>query len=96
MDIQDAQAAETAAFLKLIANKNRLMILCRLAQKDACVSDLEDLLNLSQPALSQHLARLRAEGVLTTRRSGQQIYYSIVDPRVRMLLPILQDVFCDK
>lgn len=84
-----ANAADVSAFLKLVANSNRLLVLCRLAEGEACVSELEEELNLSQPALSQHLARLRQEGMLETRRDGQQIYYSIRDERIVRMLPFL-------
>jgi ArsR family transcriptional regulator len=85
-------ATHVASFLKLVANSNRLLVLCRLSQGEACVSDLEEELNLSQPALSQHLARLRQEGVLETRREGQQIFYSIRDPRITRMLPFLEEM----
>lgn len=85
-------ASNVASFLKLVANSNRLLVLCRLSGGEACVSELEEELSLSQPALSQHLARLRQEGVLETRRDGQQIYYSIRDPRIVRMLPFLDEI----
>jgi DNA-binding transcriptional ArsR family regulator len=88
---QNAQLV--ADFLKLIGNTNRLLILCHLAEHEACVSDLERELKVSQPALSQHLARLRQENVLETRREGQQIYYSVKDERIAKMLPALNDIF---
>lgn len=87
-----SNATNVASFLKLVANSNRLLVLCRLSGGEACVSELEEELNLSQPALSQHLARLRQEGVLETRRDGQQIYYSIRDPRIVNMLPFLNEM----
>jgi DNA-binding transcriptional ArsR family regulator len=87
-----SHSVTVASFLKLVANSNRLLVLCRLSGGEACVSELEEELNLSQPALSQHLARLRQEGVLETRRDGQQIYYSISDPRIERMLPFLQEM----
>lgn len=87
-----SQAPAVASFLKLVANSNRLLLLCKLTNGEACVSELEQELNLSQPALSQHLARLRQEGVLETRRDGQQIYYSIRDPRIQRMLPFLEQM----
>lgn len=79
-------AEDVAGLLKLIANANRLRILCLLYHREANVSELEQELGVSQPALSQHLARMRQEGVLETRRCGQQIFYSIKDRRVVPLL----------
>ncbi|MBY0356149.1 MAG: metalloregulator ArsR/SmtB family transcription factor [Rickettsiales bacterium] len=92
LDALRESAIPVADFLKLVANSNRLLILCRLAQSDACVSELEEALNLSQPALSQHLARLRQEGVLETRREGQQIFYSIRQPLVHDVLAFLNQI----
>lgn len=88
-----AQADDAAQFLKLIANTNRLLILCHLTSGEANVGQLEQHLGVSQPALSQHLARMRQEGVLSTRRLGQQIFYSIKDPRIATLLNMLNDMF---
>jgi ArsR family transcriptional regulator, virulence genes transcriptional regulator len=81
--------------LKLIANANRLMILCHLQTGEANVGELEQHIGVSQPALSQHLARMRQEGLLQTRRVGQQIFYSIKDRRVMQLLVLLEELFTD-
>ena len=88
------KADDAAQFLKLIANTNRLLILYHLRiDGEANVGQLEQHLGVSQPALSQHLARMRQEGVLTTRRRGQQIFYSIQDKRIDTLLPLLNTLF---
>lgn len=84
---------EVAQFLKLVANSNRLLILCLLARREANVGELEQQLGVSQPALSQHLARMRQEGMLETRRCGQHIFYSIKDPRIVVLLGALEQIF---
>ncbi len=84
---------DAAQFLKLIANANRLQILCLLAKQEANVGELEKALGVSQPALSQHLARMRQEGLLSTRRCGQQIFYSIKDKRIPALLTSLEPLF---
>jgi ArsR family transcriptional regulator, virulence genes transcriptional regulator len=86
-------AEDITQFLKLIANANRLLILYTLQKGETNVTELEQQLGVSQPALSQHLARMRQEGVLETRRSGQQIFYSIRDERVHTLLPVLEGLF---
>ncbi len=93
MNSLKANADDAAQFLKLIANTNRLLILCHLLAGEANVGQLEQHLGVSQPALSQHLARMRQEGVLTTRRRGQQIFYSIRDNRVLTLLQTLNGMF---
>ncbi|CCQ09333.1 Transcriptional regulator, ArsR family [Pseudoalteromonas luteoviolacea B = ATCC 29581] len=90
----NAEQAET--LLKLMANKNRLMILCRLQQGELSVSELNDLVPLAQSALSQHLASLRKAEIVSTRREGQTIYYRVTDPRVALLLEGLYRVFCEQ
>jgi ArsR family transcriptional regulator, virulence genes transcriptional regulator len=91
----DLHADGTVQLLKVIANPHRLMILHRLRQSEATVSQLEKHLSMSQPALSQHLARMRQEGILHGRRHGQYIYYSICEPRIHRLLPVLEQLFED-
>lgn len=90
----NAEQAET--LLKLMANKNRLMILCRLQQGEMSVSELNDSVPLAQSALSQHLASLRNSGIVSTRREGQTIFYKVVDERVAILLQGLYTVFCQQ
>lgn len=85
---------EAADFLKTLANSNRLVILSRLLGKETCVGDLEKNLNISQSALSQHLSRMRAEGLVATRRESQQIFYRIKDPRVEAMLLLTYELFC--
>ncbi len=87
-------AEQAEAFLKLLANKNRLMILCTLNQTEKSVSELNQLVPLAQSALSQHLASLRQSGLVGTRREAQTIYYRIEDERVAVLLNTLYGVFC--
>lgn len=88
------QTAEKAAeFLKTLANPNRLIILDCLLEGESCVGDLEKSLNISQSALSQHLSRMRGEGILARRRERQQIFYSICDDRVEKFLNIASEVF---
>ena len=70
------------------------MVLCRLVQGEMSVSELSEALDLRQPELSQHLARLRAEGLVTTRRQGTAIYYALEDRRVLPLIEVLYDLFC--
>ena len=87
-------AAETATYLKLIANERRLMILCLLAAKgETTVSFLSQSISLGQSAMSQHLARLRADNLVDFRKEGQMAFYRIADERVEDLLLKLQDIF---
>jgi DNA-binding transcriptional ArsR family regulator len=91
----EAKAAEAAALLKLLANENRLLILCRLVlAKEMSVNDLADAVGLSQSALSQHLAKMREEGLLTTRREAQTVFYRIADPKAARLLALLKTIYC--
>jgi DNA-binding transcriptional ArsR family regulator len=91
----ERKAADTAGLLKLLANESRLLILCRLAlTRELSVSDLSKAVGLSQSALSQHLARMRADGLLATRRQAQTVYYRISDPNAARLLTLLKGIFC--
>ncbi len=82
-------AGPVAAFLKALSHEGRLMILCHLAAGERSVTELEDLLGQRQAAVSQQLARLRLEGLVSTRRDGKAIYYAVRDPRVLELLGLL-------
>lgn len=91
----ERKAGEAAGLLKLLANENRLLILCRLAFKgEMSVNDIADAVGLSQSALSQHLAKMRAEGVLVTRRAAQTVFYRIADPNAARLLALLKSIYC--
>jgi len=91
-----AQAGDAAGFLKNLANPNRLMILCLLSQGELCVSNIQSHLDISQTALSQHLARLREEGIVTYRRDHRTLYYSILNPHVAEIVGVLYDIYCPK
>ncbi|MBV6657798.1 MAG: helix-turn-helix transcriptional regulator [Devosiaceae bacterium] len=87
--------SETAQYLKLIANERRLMILCLLAAKgEATVSFLSQSVSLGQSAMSQHLARLRADNLVDFRKEGQMAFYRIADERIEALLLRLGEIFC--
>ena len=91
----ESKAAEAAGLLKLLANENRLLILCRLAVAcEMSVGDLVDAVDLSQSALSQHLARMREDGLLATRREAQTVFYRIADPNAARLLAVLKSIYC--
>ncbi|MPT47416.1 MAG: ArsR family transcriptional regulator [Sphingobium sp.] len=90
------RAKEVATLLKLMANEQRLILLCRLRDGEASVGELVGLCNLSQSSVSQHLARLRDSGLVDTRREQTTIYYSIASEDVRHLLNYLCDRFWEK
>jgi DNA-binding transcriptional ArsR family regulator len=91
----EAKAGDAAALLGTLANRHRLLILCHLiAAGELSAGSLVERSGLSQSALSQHLARLRVEGLVAYRREGQSLFYRIVDPRAEQLLRLLRDVFC--
>jgi DNA-binding transcriptional ArsR family regulator len=81
-------------FLKALSHETRLMLLCLLSERDRTVSELEALLSLRQPAVSQQLARLRLEGIVNSRRDGKAIYYSIADDNTRKVVSLIYSVFC--
>lgn len=89
-------AKRASNFLKALAHESRLMILCILAEGEKSVSELEDLLNLRQPTVSQQLARLRADGLVSTRRDGKTIYYRLASEEARVVIGAIYDVFCRK
>lgn len=90
----EEKAEHVAARLEMMANPRRLMILCRLAEGEASVGDLQRFVGLSQSALSQHLARLRGAGMVATRREAQTIYYRLADADTRALMAALYEIFC--
>jgi ArsR family transcriptional regulator, virulence genes transcriptional regulator len=91
----ERKAAEVAAILRALANERRLMILCRLVEwGEANVTALAEEANLSQSALSQHLAKMRQEGLVTFRRDAQTLWYRIADPRIEELFATLHHLFC--
>lgn len=91
----ERKASEAAQLLKLLANENRLLILCRLVQtREMSVGDLVAAVGISQSALSQHLAKMRAEGLLATRREAQTVHYRIADPGATRMLTLLKDIYC--
>jgi ArsR family transcriptional regulator, virulence genes transcriptional regulator len=87
-------ASQAESFLKILANKNRLMILCTLLDNERSVTELNQSVPLGQSALSQHLAVLREHQLVDTRRDAQSIYYSVSDPRVKQIIEKLYEFFC--
>ena len=91
-----SNAKRASNFLKALAHESRLIILCILAEGEKSVSELEDLLSLRQPTVSQQLARLRADGLVSTRRDGKAIYYKLASDEARVVIGAIYDVFCRK
>jgi DNA-binding transcriptional ArsR family regulator len=89
-------AKRASDFLKALAHESRLMMLCILADGEKSVSELERLLDLRQPTVSQQLARLRADELVATRRDGKVIYYSLASDEARVVIGAIYDVFCRK
>lgn len=92
----EARAGEAAELLKLLANDQRLIILCRLSGQEMSVSELGQYVHLAQSALSQHLAKLRAQGLVATRRDGQMIYYRLASRRAQKLVGALCELYGGK
>ncbi|MBA4793068.1 MAG: helix-turn-helix transcriptional regulator [Phenylobacterium sp.] len=92
----EASAAAAARLMKLMASEQRLIILCKLGEGECSVGQLAEHVGLAQSAASQHLAKLRAEGVVGTRRDGQTIYYRLTDPAAARVIDTLCDIYRGK
>lgn len=92
--VLQSNAEAAAGLLKSLANPSRLLVLCALVTREHTVSELEDMVGLSQSALSQHLARLREEKIVTAHRQGQRVYYSLSHSGVQRLLAVMHDIYC--
>lgn len=90
----ESHAQEAAQLLKALANENRLLILCHLAEGEKSVGELNDRVSVSQSALSQHLSVLRRDGLVETRREAQTIYYRLAEGPARRVVATLHDVYC--
>ncbi len=87
-------ADEASALLGILSNEDRLLLLCQLSQGEQCVAELEALLDIHQPTLSQQLGVLRKHELVVTRRDGKQIYYSVIEPTVLTILKTLYALYC--
>lgn len=94
LDKMMSSACDASNLLKAISHEGRLMILCHLVTGEKSVTELEGLLHARQAAVSQQLARLRLEGLVTPRREGKTIYYSLTDDRPKRILEVIYDMFC--
>jgi DNA-binding transcriptional ArsR family regulator len=87
--------ARTASdFLKALAHESRLLLLCLLSERERSVTELEELLSLRQTTVSQQLARLRLDGLVTTRRDGKTVYYSLADANTLKFVKVIYEMFC--
>lgn len=91
--LQEA-AGQASSFLRSIANKDRLLLLCQLSQCELSVTELADLTGIQQPSLSQQLGVLRREGLIASRKEGKSVFYQISEPKVLVILQQLYDLFC--
>lgn len=90
----EVNAAKAVTMLKMLANKHRLILLCFLQEKEMSVSELNTLIPIPQSTLSQHLAFLRRENIVKTRREAQTIYYSLQDKNVAPIISVLYELYC--
>ena len=98
VDFQAMQQAAVKAggLLKALANSDRLLLLCQMSQGEYCVSELEAMTGIKQPTLSQQLSVLREEQMVSTRREGKQIFYSIASPEAMAVMKVLYELHCHK
>ena len=94
IDVLMDQARKAGDLLKALSHESRLLILCILVNGEKSVSELEDIMNMPQAAVSQQLARLRFDRLVKTRREGRMVYYSIADDHVARLVELLYEFFC--
>ena len=96
MDMEEMveHAADAAGLMKALGNESRLMILCTLVSGERTVGELNDIVPLSQSALSQQLARLRQQGLVETRRESQTIFYSLVPGPADRVIHLLHEIYC--
>ena len=87
-------AGEAVGALRMLANVDRLLLLCQLSRGEMCVGDLEEQLGIRQPTLSQQLGVLRNEGVVSTRRQGKNIFYAVADPALLEIVAVLYRLYC--
>jgi DNA-binding transcriptional ArsR family regulator len=88
------RAGSASDFLKTLSHESRLLLLCLLAERERSVTELEQILELRQPTVSQQLARLRTDELVKTRRDGKTMYYSLASEDVRRMIALIYDIFC--
>ena len=94
LDTMQAAAAQACALLKVLSNPDRLLLMCQLSQGELSVGELETQLGIRQPTLSQQLGVLRENGLVTARRDGKNIFYSVASPEALAVMAVLYEQFC--
>jgi len=94
MEQLESNASVAAALLKALSNESRLLILCNLVTGEKCVGDLNERVPLSQSALSQHLARLRKDNLVSIRKEAQTVYYRISSSEAEQIIEVLYNLYC--
>ena len=94
LDKMKASAARACRLMKVLSNQDRLMLLCQLSQGEKRVGELEEILGIVQPTLSQQLTVLRDDALVTTRRDGKNIYYQLASAQALAVMNVLFDQFC--
>jgi DNA-binding transcriptional ArsR family regulator len=94
LDAMMLKARRASDFLKALSHENRLLLLCLMAEKERSVGELETILSMRQSAVSQQLARLRLDGMVTARREGKAVFYSLANDDVRRMIGVVYDIFC--
>lgn len=95
LEVLMKNAREASDLLKALSHENRLLLLCLLAERERSVGELENILSLRQPTVSQQLARLRYDNLVSTRRDGKTIFYSIADENVRKVISVIYSIYCE-
>lgn len=96
LDVMRSSADAACRLMKVLSNPDRLLLLCQMTQGEKCVSELESLVGIEQPTLSQQLGVLRTEELVATRREGKSIYYRISSPSTRAVMEVLYAQFCNR
>jgi ArsR family transcriptional regulator len=96
LNLMRRHAGKAAAMMRALSHEARLMVLCELVGGERTAGELVERSGLSQSALSQHLAKLRDEGLVTTRRDGQTIFYTLNDPNAARILGVLHELYCKR
>jgi len=95
LELMQENAARASDLMKLLGHPHRLMILCQLNQGECSVGELSEKIGINQSPLSQHLARMRHEGVVASRREAQTVYYSLAGPEIAAVISLLYELYCD-
>jgi len=96
LEMMHSSADDACRLMKVLSNRDRMILLCQISQGEICVGELEEVLEIHQPTLSQQLAVLRNEELVQTRREGKQIYYSLSNSVVLEVMKVLYQNYCSK